>query len=179
MALLLSSGPGILALERPEANEYLLKTRILLTLLPYVQWPATADVGNRPFELVVLGKSPFGPHLKEEIGKLTVHHRQIHLRYASTLSEAEGCHALFICASEARRIHEILAWAKDRQVLTVADEVGLAGRGVMINLLLEDKKVRLAVNLEVARASGFTLSSRLMPLARIIATTAPAPGQKG
>jgi hypothetical protein len=55
----------------------------------------------------------------------------------------------------------------------------MAGRGVMINLLLEEQKVRLAVNLEAVRASGFSLSSRLLPLARIIAPPAPVAGQKG
>jgi hypothetical protein len=178
MALLLGSGPGIHALEKAETAEYLLKARILLTLLPYVEWPANAAGGDLPFDIVVLGRSPFGPYLDGELRKLTVHHRVIRVRYVSKLAEAEGCQALFICASEAKRVNDILAWARGRQVLTLADDVGLSGRGVMINLLLEEQKVRLAVNLEVVRASGFVLSSRLMPLARIIATPAPAPASQ-
>jgi hypothetical protein len=176
MAMLLGSGPGILAVEKAEAPEYLLKARILLTLLPYVQWPDNATGVDRPFDIVVLGRSPFGSHLDDELRKLTVHHRVIRVRYLSKLAEAEGCQALFICASEAKRVGDILAWAKGRQVLTLADDVGLAGRGVMINLLLEEQKVKLALNLESARASGFVLSSRLMPLARIITTPTSASG---
>jgi hypothetical protein len=179
LVALLSHSPMAPALEKPEAPEYSVKASLLLNLLPYVQWPSSADAGEGPFELVVLGKSPFGSHLDEELSKLTVHHRVIRVRYVSKLVAAEGCQALFICASESRRVDDILAWSKGRQILTMADDGRMAGRGVMINLLLEEQKVRLAVNLEAVRASGFSLSSRLLPLARIIAPPAPVAGQKG
>ncbi|MBI1751720.1 MAG: YfiR family protein [Acidobacteria bacterium] len=159
----------------PAPPEYETKARILLMVLPYIQWAGERGWKEGPFVIAVLGDSPFGYHLDEGARSLTVHHRPIKIRYVSQVREAEGCHALFICSSEGRRLDGIFAWIRGREVLTLSDDPALAKRGVMLNLLLEEGYVRLAACPEAAQGAGLTLGSRLLSLARIIRASGAGP----
>ncbi|GLH72972.1 hypothetical protein GETHLI_14740 [Geothrix limicola] len=171
--LVLSAGTGAPALEKP--TEYSSKAKILLMILPYIQWPSEANWKEEPFKLAVLGESPFGTRLDEGTQSLTVHHRPIQIRYISKVRDAEGCQALFICASEQRRIDGILSWTEGKEILTLSDDESLARKGVILNLLLEGGYVRLVVNPEAARRSNLLLGSRLMSLAKPISAPRPTP----
>lgn len=162
------AGPMPPALVAPAPPEYETKARILLMVLPYIQWASESGWKEGPFVIAVLGDSPFGYHLDEGARSLTIHHRPIKIRYVTRVREAEGCHALFICSSEGRRLDGILAWLRGREVLTLSDDPALARRGIMLSLLLEDGYVRLAACPEAAQGTGLTLGARLLSLARII-----------
>ena len=166
VVLVLCAGPTANAKDEPE---YSRKAKLLLTLLPYVQWRSQATWGDGPFQIAVLGKSEFGPHLNNQAGSLTIHHRQIRVRYVSKPGDAEGCQALFICASEAPRIESILTWAKGRPILTLSDDEAMARRGVMVNLVMDGSFVRMVVNPETAAMAGLFLGSEIQANARIIA----------
>jgi hypothetical protein len=159
--------------DRP--TEYASKAKIFLMVLPYIQWPSQTTWPEGPFKIAVLGDSPFGTRLDDGIRTLTVHQRPIQIRYVSKVRDAEGCQALFICSSEIPRIEAILAWMEGREILTVSDDAILAKRGVMLNLLLEDGFVRLAVNPEATQRRGLVLGSRLMSLARTVTTERSVP----
>lgn len=171
-AVVLGATSVVLA-DRP--TEYGSKAKIFLMVLPYIQWPSQTTWPEGPFKIAVLGDSPFGTRLDEGIRTLTVHQRPIQIRYVSKVRDAEGCQALFICSSELPRIHTILAWVAGREILTVSDDATLAKRGVMLNLLLEDGFVRLAVNPEATHRPGLVLGSRLMSLARTVSTERAIP----
>lgn len=163
LALVVNAAP------MPEAaTEYGTKAKLLLVVLPYVEWASEATWKAGPFQIAVLGESLFGSRLDECARTLTVHHRPIRIQYVSRVREAEGCQALFICASEIRRIDAILAWATGREILTVSDDEQLARRGVMLNLLHEGEYVRLVINPDRAQAAGLVMGSQLKAHARII-----------
>lgn len=165
--MLLAGTPAIRA-ENP--TEYGTKAKLMLVVLPYVEWASESKWKPGPFQIAVLGESLFGSRLDEGAKTLTIHHRPIRIQYISRLREAEGCQALFICASESRRVDSILAWAEGKEILTMGDDEDLAKRGVMLNLILQGDFVRLVVNPEAARASGLTFGSQVKALARIIST---------
>ena len=75
---------------------------------------------------------------------------------------------LFISGSESARLSTILEEVKSDGVLTVGDTVGYARRGVVINLVVEDGKVRFNVNVDAARQGRLKLSSKLLKLASIV-----------
>ena len=153
----------------PEAQaEYTLKAQILLGLLPYVQWPAAAPAPHDTFVLGVLGRSPFGSFLDTYARARTIQRRPIEIRYGNRPEDLEGCEAVFICPSETRKLGPVLAWAKARRILTLADSRQAAEQGVMVILLLEGEYVRLLVNLDLAQAQGFAFGSLLLRNAQIL-----------
>ena len=53
-------------------------------------------------------------------------------------------------------------------ILTIGETPGFAARGGIINLTLEDNKVRFEVNIGAAKQANLNISSRLLALAKIV-----------
>ena len=176
-ALVLVTGTLIAGPVGSEAAipEYALKAQILVELLPYVQWHPDLEPRDRPFVILVLGRSPFGSNLDDYARPRTIQQRPIQIHYATKLSDATSCDVVFICRSESSRVQAILAWARGRRALTVSDDDRATRQGVMVCLLMENRFVRLAVNPDVAAAGGLFFSSQLLRYARILGTAHASP----
>ena len=155
--------------------EYQLKAQVLTQLLSYAEWPPEAEASKKTFDLVVMGNSPFGSYLDGCAQNCTIRHRPIRVRYLPKAMDPGPCAAIFLCRSEAGRSGAVCAWARSHQALTLSDDEALARQGVMVNLLMEGRYVRLAVNLPAMSNAGLSLSSRLLKNARILPSTYPAP----
>jgi hypothetical protein len=96
---------------------------------------------------------------QEIMGK---HMRVVHLRDPQ---EASTCQVLFLSSSLSRRLPDTLELLRGSPVLTVGDTDGYAQRGVMINMYLENKRVRFEINAETAGVAGLRISTKLLSLA--------------
>jgi hypothetical protein len=162
---------GILSLahgERQPAPEYAVKAAFLYNFAKFVEWPDDGFANPAsPLVLCVLGEDPFGDALRSLSGK-TVNGRPLAIRHASTLGELERCHLLFVCSSEKSILPKILGETKDRSILTVGDMEGFARDGGIINMVKEENRVGIEINLEAARRSRLKISSKLLALAKIV-----------
>ena len=75
---------------------------------------------------------------------------------------------LFICASERRRMAEILKSVNEVSVLTVSELERFLPAGGMIQFVMEENKVRFDINPGAARRAHLRISSKLMSVARRI-----------
>jgi len=144
-----------LALGRPILGappEYETKAKFIVAFLPYVNRPSGEEAPkDQPFELVVLGKSPFENYLLAEANANTVKQRPIRIRYVKRFGDVGRCDALFICASEESAVGRIRSWARENRVLTFADSRAFRGKGVMVNLLVDERRKESPVRLEVSK----------------------------
>ncbi|MBI5547888.1 MAG: YfiR family protein [Deltaproteobacteria bacterium] len=97
--------------------------------------------------------------------------RPLRVRRLTTWSEARTCRAAFIGQRDGDRIEEELRELAPFSVLTLADTPGYGERGVMVNLYLEEERVRFEINLFAARQAHLQLSSKLLSLARLVGPT--------
>jgi len=150
-------------------TEYQVKAVFLFNFSQFVDWPHTAfETPDAPLVIGVLGRDPFGAQLDEVVKGESVKGHPLQVRRFATVEELNGCHILFVSASEQRRLDEILQRVKGRSVLTVADKGDFAQRGGMILFVTERERVRMRINLEAAEAAGLTLSSKLLRPAEIV-----------
>jgi hypothetical protein len=150
------------------APEYTVKATFLYSFAKFVEWPAGAFPGpTSPIVIWVLGKDPFGDALGSLKGK-TANGRPIVVRYAANLGELERCHLLFISASEKANLQKILLITKGWSILTVGDMDGFAQDGGILNLVNEEQRIRIEVNMEAAQLSRLKISSKLLGLAKIV-----------
>jgi YfiR/HmsC-like len=149
--------------------EYALKAAVLYNVTKFVNWPPGAfQNGSDPVNICVLGEDPFGDVLAEALNGKLHDDRSFVVRYLRNSSAASGCQVLFISASEQKRLRAILEEAPPQGTLTIGDTEDFAAQGGIVSLKLEDRKIRIQVNLAAAAKSRIRISSRLLSLAEIV-----------
>lgn len=167
VAMLISGGAPSFA-RGETAPEYTVKAAFLYNFAKFVEWPADAFAGPAsPIVFFVFGEDPFRDALKSLKGK-TANGRPIVVRYAANLGELERCHLLFVSASSMTLLPKILQATKGWSVLTVGDVDGFARDGGTINLVNEEQRIGIEVNMEAAQRARLQISSKLLGLAKIV-----------
>ena len=144
-----------------------LKAEYIARFPAFVEWPEEA-LGRQHarFVLCVAGSSPVIDSLVTIARTRRIKDRPVRFRRARVEEGLTDCHLLFIAASEAPRLSELLAATTGRPLLTVSDTSDFAERGVLINLYRENDSLRFEINLAAIRKSGLSVSSRLLQLGR-------------
>lgn len=129
----------------------------------------------------VIGKAPSKEGLASLQGKV-VRDRRIEVRFFEGLEDSKDteqkvpephprmkelrqCHVLFVCPSEKPFLARLLPPLQRDGILLVADTPGFLEAGSVINLLIEDKKVRFEINLAAAAREKLQIRSSLLRLA--------------
>lgn len=150
------------------APEYEVKAAFIYNFSRFIDWPQEAGETDADLYFCVLGRDPFGEALESLEGK-EVQGRTLKTRRLKRIDERGDCAILYISPSLAGDYTGLLdVLGQDRGVLSVSDIDGFAENGGVIELYLEQNKVRFAINIEAARRAGLEMSSQLLRLARIV-----------
>ncbi|TAK92750.1 MAG: YfiR family protein [Verrucomicrobia bacterium] len=168
-AALLVAGESPAPAQKAPTPEYQLKAVFLFNFAEFVEWPTNAFAGaDSPLVIGVLGADPFGPQLDATVRDEKINGRSLQVQRYRRVEDIGACHILFISRSESPRLEPILASLKGRSILTVSDVDNFASRGGMIRFVTDKNKIRLRINLEVAKAANLTISSKLLRPAEIV-----------
>jgi YfiR/HmsC-like len=159
---------GLAGISAP-VSEYQLKAVFLFNFAHFVEWPAAAlPRDNAPFVIGVLGKDPFGRDLDEVVRGEAVNQHPLAIERYPTVADIRACQILFIPAAELHQVDGVVSALRGRSVLTVTDADGPLPRGVIIGLFRQDNRIRLRIDLQAAKASNLTISSKLSRAADIV-----------
>jgi len=120
----------------------------------------------------ILGDDPFGSRLDEAVRGEQIDQHPLLIRRFRDVGEVGDCRILYIDRSKNAQLGQILAALEHRSTLTASDLDGSAERGVMIQFVTENNRIRLRINVEAARAAGLTVSSKLLRPAEIVGMAA-------
>lgn len=157
-----------------DPNEYELKAVMLFNLARFVEWPQSAfAASNAPIVIGVLGRNPFGDALEKAVKGETVSGRKITVEHYDSVKDLQPSHILFVCSSEKSRVNAILAKLKGTSTLSVSEIDGFSKMrgGMVLFYTSNQKKIRLRLNLESARAEGLIISSKLIQVAELDKTS--------
>jgi YfiR/HmsC-like len=154
--------PLLVAQTRPSEDD--VKAAYLFNFGKFVREPE-AMAQPVDFVICVLGRDAILPVLE----RITLHEhiddRAVEVRRYDKAADARGCAIVYLGRSEAARIDEDLAALQGANVLTVGDDPKFLSRGGMLQFLLQDNRVRFAVNLDAVGRSNLHLSSELLRVA--------------
>jgi len=158
------------------SSEYLIKAGFIYNFANLVQWPSTSFAQpDSPIVIVILGEDHFGTTLDHALEGKKVNARSFVIKRARSVSELQRalgpqkeCQILYVSSSEMAHLGEAIQLLKGVPVLTIGETPGFAKNGGIINLILEDNKVRFEVNVQAAKEADLNISSRLLALARIV-----------
>lgn len=164
-AALLAGGPAFAQAER--AGELQIKAAFLYKFGGFVEWPASAFARpESPFTIGVLGADALAAELERVVQGRVVQGRPIAVRKLRRGEPLAGLHVLFIGQSEAARIPEIVAAARNQSLLIVTESEEALSQGSMINFVSAEEKVRFDVALDPAERGQLRISARLLTVAR-------------
>ncbi len=150
-------------------KEYLLKAAFLYNFAKFIQWHDSAFKNPEdPVLLCLLNGEAFGNAIETIRDKEVSNKRKLSVRLCKSVKEVSGCHILFIASSESENLPSILSLTQTAPMLTVSDTEGFAQRGVMLNLVNIDNKIRFESNMNALNSMPFKLSSQLLKLAIIV-----------
>jgi YfiR/HmsC-like len=168
LMLLIGSAATVPA-QDSSSSEYLIKAGFIYNFAKLVDWPTSAfPQPDSPIVIGILGADPFGSILDKVFAGKKVNDHGFVIKRIKSASDAKDCHILFVSSSETARISDAIRLTKSMPILTISEIPGFANRGGIINLTLQDSKVRFEVNVDAARAADLNISSRLLALAKIV-----------
>ena len=178
------------ATETAPNREYEIKAAFVYNFLKFVVGGRFGSVDdkdvpnadpNSVIRVGVMGKLPWKEGFAELQGKL-VHNRRMEVRFFQgfedlidseqkipeqhpQMGEIRKCHVLFLCPSEKVHLSRILPLLQKDGILLVGDTPGFLEAGVVINLVVGEKKVRFEINMAAARRAKLQIRSSLLRLA--------------
>jgi hypothetical protein len=146
--------------------EYAVKAAYLYKFAPFVAWPPTAFRSlSSPFTLCVVGRDPFGDVLDQVTSGQSVYGRPIVVRRLATVSRDTDCRIMYVAGSDIQPAPAALAAVRGLPVLTVTSGAGNSDAKGIINFVIQNDRVRFAIDEAAAAANGLAISSKLLSLA--------------
>ncbi len=169
LALLISAGMALLPAraEVPAATEYQVKAAFIYNFAKFVEWPEEA-LANRPFVIGIVGQDPFGSLIDNAVAGKTVRNSKIVIRRFPRVEDAADSHILFVSGSEGNNVDRVLKQLGRAPILTVSDTERFAEQGGMVQLIMDQNRVRFAINVAAVERAGLKPSSQLLKLAKIV-----------
>ena len=163
-------GIGVCTTVFAQSREYKIKAEFLERFTRFIEWPDTAPAKSpsTTFHICVIGQNPFGRYLADLTGEIKIQNKDVEVSNITGPARIDGCELLFIDKSEASNLAAILSVTANKPILTVADTVGFAEKGVLINFYTAGDFIHFEINQAAAHKSRLRFSSRLLKLGRLV-----------
>lgn len=153
--------------DRPDISlEVNTKAVFIYHFTKYINW--LDDDATKPFNIVILGEGEIYQPLKKIAEKKEVNQRKIAVKQISHIDSLKECHILFISSSEKKIISEIVNLTRNKNILTVSDTESYAKKGVAVNFVIRNDKVRFEINSTALSDLNLRVSSQLLKLAILV-----------
>lgn len=151
-------------------KEYILKAGFIERFTRFIEWPANANMDDQaqPFVIGVIGDDPFDGNLDKFYKKTSIKNKKVDIHYYSSPDQIKPCNILFISESKHDEIESILKSLKSDSILTMADTDGYAEKGVMINFIIKEDKIRFEINESSIKQSKLKVSHLLLRQATVV-----------
>ena len=153
-------------------TEYQVKAAYLFNLLKFVEWPdnPAADPHGK-WVIGIVGNTPIGDELPRLVEGKNILGRELEVKKFQAADNPRDCNILFVSELEQKRLPSILAALRGSSVLTVGDMDHFIDEGGMVQFVVEDARVRIAIDVGATNRAGLQVSSKLLSLARVVTGT--------
>ncbi len=139
------------------------KAAYIYNFLKFIDWPDPLETHN-PYRVCLMGRDKLGGALDGVVHQKAKFHNIVFDKLKPE-EEYEFCHILII--SETHLANRILGAQKKhlRPIVLVSDNKDFVHAGGTIGLVTKEGKVRIEINLCVAKQSGIKISANLLEFA--------------
>jgi len=142
------------------------KAAFVLKLVNFVQWPSS---NTNDLVIGFIGADATSDALQRQVSGKSVNGRRVVVRRLGLDGDLRACQVIFVGDSERKNTPSVLERLRGTSVLTVGESDGFGQHGGIVNLLLNEGRIRFEVNSHAAERAHLQISSRLLSLATIVA----------
>ncbi len=149
-------------------SEEEVKAAVAVNVLQFVKWPAGAPAAGRPLTLCAAESGGIAKLLARfggtRIGDATLAFKFLDRR----LDGIDECQAIFVAAGDPYAVLRVSAATHGKPILLVAEGDRALEQGAGVAVSLAGSHVVIDVDLAGLNSAGFTVSSKLLRLARTV-----------
>jgi hypothetical protein len=165
--------PGLVSAQTGTIDrEYEIKAAYLYNFGKYIEWDQAANapaVDASEFVVGVVGENPFGDALQIVAQQKQIHGRSIVVHEIRSVDQYRPCQILFFSADAPEVLtSQVLQQARSSASLLVGERPGFARSGGIVNMYVEQNRVKFEINVDAAERSGIKISSKLLSIGKIV-----------
>jgi hypothetical protein len=142
------------------------KAAYLYKFVPFIEWPpATFAAADSPINICISGKDPFGQFIDRQAAGQRIEGHSVVVRHIPAVSANSGCQVAYIGGSAEQSVSQAMAVLRAQPVLTISDSAADPAERGIINLVVDDNRVRFEIDARAADQSHLSISSKLLELA--------------
>ena len=145
-----------------------LKAALVANLTQFVQWPADAVAVGAPLVICVVDDPPVAQALEGLTRGRAIGGRSVTVKSVAPEAALPPCNVLYMTRSKGKRPGALLATVQETCVLTISDIPDFARVGGIVELVRENDRIGIIVNVAALSRAGIRLNSRLLALATIV-----------
>jgi hypothetical protein len=145
-----------------------LKAAFLFNFAQFMEWPAETVPAGAPLALCVVNDIAVADVLEKTVKGRTVEGHSLTVKRLKAGAPLPPCHVLYVAGSDLKRSLEVIETVKGVLALTVSDAARFAETGGMVELFVENDRMRFAVNVDALQRARVRLSSRVLGLAKVV-----------
>jgi hypothetical protein len=158
---------GVMA-GRAYAQEinYKLASLYVYNFAKYIEWPVSAPQSD--FVIGIIGNSGVLAELQTVAQQKKINGKSVVVRKISSADEAAECHIVFVSSKESNEAK--LITDKGSPVLVISEKPGMAKKGSMINLFVDDNddRTKFEINKSMLEKHKLKVSGELLKLGIIV-----------
>lgn len=147
-------------------TEYQVKSALIFNFIRFVEF-REGKISNSEILLCSYKTNPINAALRLLDGRMAGENKIVY-REIGKKDSFDSCSVLVIDEQEGDLLEKILKRTEKEGILTIGDRDGYGKRGVVINMFIEDEKVKFEINIDAAKVSELKISSRLLSIAKIV-----------
>jgi len=153
-----------------QANKYVLQAVYLEKFSRFVTWPEESEMEdiNKPFIILVIGETPLSENLEQIYAVQKINGKKVEIKKIKGTEEIQNGHILFIAGTEKKNLSKILEVTRQKPILTVSSSPEFGEKGVLINFIEENNKIRFEINESEVILSQLKMSFYLLNSAVIV-----------
>jgi hypothetical protein len=150
-----------------DVTEVTLKGAFILNFARFTVWPADA-LQAPTISVCVVGDRDVADALSRTVKDKQLSGRAVAVTLVAADSPLPTCHVLYLSGLADDRVAEVTAKVRDLPVLTVSNAEAFVKRGGIVQIFVENGKMKFRISLASARRARLALSSRLLALAELV-----------
>jgi hypothetical protein len=166
LALLLAIAPATTGAAADTASDAAVKAAFLFNFAKFTEWPALAP--GAPIIACVASDDDIASALVTIVRGEAIGGHPIVVWRREDDALWEGCHVLYVAEGAIRHFASVVPGIRSKPMLTVSAGHGFSQQGGMIELYVENGRLRFAINIDSVEHSGLRISSRLLSLAKVV-----------